>query len=114
MVKTLYKVHARWKQGVGKVRRFTYGRLRRDALRRKMSRRRGECRRCGACCHLLFKCPMLVVHEDGRTSCRIHNRRPDNCRFFPLDPRDVHERDIQMPCSTCGYHFVDDERGRGR
>jgi Fe-S-cluster containining protein len=51
---------------------------------------------------------MLVEHGDGCTSCRIHNRRPDNCRYFPLDARDVHERDIQMPLSTCGYFFADD------
>jgi uncharacterized protein len=113
MVETILKVRERVKQGVGKVRRLTYGpRLRNEKLKRKLALRRGECIRCGACCKLLFRCPLLVEHEDGSTSCRVHDRRPDNCRLFPLDSRDLSERDQLMPELPCGYNFEEESPRR--
>ncbi|MFW5857127.1 MAG: hypothetical protein ACOCX4_04535 [Planctomycetota bacterium] len=96
----------RMKQGVGKVRRFTNGQFRRRHVRDKLALRRGECQRCGACCKLLFRCPLLVTHADGSTSCRIHDRRPENCRIFPLDQRCINERNQLLPSVPCGYSFA--------
>jgi len=108
MVKTLRKVTARVHQGVGKVRRFTSGKFRKRQIERKLQRRHGECLRCGACCKLMFKCPMLLEHADGTTACRIHNHRPENCRLFPLDERCLRERDHLMPLLPCGYSFYEE------
>jgi Fe-S-cluster containining protein len=102
------RMTVRLKQGLGKVRRFTNGKLRRGHVRRLLRRRRGECVRCGACCKLLFECPMLETHEDGSTSCRIHQRRPENCRIFPVDERCLAERNALLPETPCGYHFEDE------
>lgn len=66
--------------------------------------RKGDCGRCAACCKLLFKCPFL--DESGPiASCSIHDRRPDNCKFFPIDPRDLADRDFVDPENPCGFFF---------
>jgi hypothetical protein len=100
------KVRKSWVQGWGKVRRFCLSALRRDLVRNKVSRRRGECVRCGACCRLVFKCPALYYQEDGTAGCRYHQLRPANCRVFPLDERDLAERDMVMPERSCGFYFT--------
>jgi Fe-S-cluster containining protein len=30
------------------------------------------------------KCPFLIEHEDGTTSCKIYSFRPMVCKMFPL------------------------------
>ena len=91
----------------GKVRRFAH-KLRVEEVRRKHSLRRGECLRCGACCKLLFHCPSLDFDEEGKALCRKYDRRPFNCRVFPLDERCLRERDIVSPDTRCGYWFADE------
>ncbi len=108
MVKTISrKVRKSWLHGWGKVRRFCLAALMPGAVKRHVERRRGECTRCGACCKLVYKCPALFYQEDGTAGCRYHQVRPMNCRVFPIDERDLADRDMVMPEQPCGYSFLD-------
>ena len=100
---------------VGKLRRVYLAKLRPEEVTAGHARRRGECGRCGACCRLAFDCPHLEG-EPGATSCRVHDRRHTNCRIFPVDERDIADRDLVPGYGPCGYRFVAesderDERG---
>ncbi|MHC4915676.1 MAG: hypothetical protein ACYTGB_09305 [Planctomycetota bacterium] len=99
------QVRESWKQGIGKVRRFCLSTLRPRLVKAKVGRRKGECIRCGACCRLVFKCPALYHLSDGTAGCRYHQLRPMNCRVFPMDERDLAERDMVMPHHPCGFYF---------
>jgi hypothetical protein len=94
----------------GKVRRCYLGLLRRGYVRASLARRRGECRRCGACCQLGYRCAVLRTHE-LITACHFHKYRPLNCRVFPVDERDLADRDLIAPDQPCGFHF-DNEAGK--
>ena len=89
----------------GKIRRFYYGHFEGRKLKKKLAFREGECARCGTCCKLMFTCPFLTTHQDGSTSCMIHNKRPVNCRIFPADEVDLRDRDLVNPNIKCGYSF---------
>ncbi|MBM4038989.1 MAG: hypothetical protein FJ290_10805 [Planctomycetes bacterium] len=88
----------------GKARRFGLGLFRRGYVRRSAARREGECRRCGACCKLGYRCQFLRDVGD-LTECRFHRLRPHNCRLFPIDERDLADRDAVAPDVPCGYRF---------
>jgi len=88
----------------GKVRRFALWLFRRAYVRRSIARRQGECRRCGACCQLGYCCQFLCRSGDI-TECRFHRIRPSNCRLFPIDERDLADRDLIAPECPCGYRF---------
>jgi len=102
------KVRAKVAQGVGKLRRFTLARLQTGYIARMRLQRRGECLRCGLCCKLLFECPFLKNMPDGTYRCRIQGRKPDNCAVFPIDERDLRERDLIGAGQPCGFRFHDD------
>ena len=73
----------------------------------------GACNRTGACCHLMFTCPLL----DQRTvpvRCSIHEVKPRVCNLFPIDERDLRDRDIIAPDTPCGFSFVSAEEARRR
>jgi len=97
-------VRERARLGLGKVRRFLYHSLRPRKTAGKLELRRGECRSCGACCRLLFRCPHLIM-EHGKSSCRVYERRPQNCRVFPMDRYDLGDRDVILPERVCGFRF---------
>ncbi|MFO8013204.1 MAG: hypothetical protein R6X20_07855 [Phycisphaerae bacterium] len=80
----------------GQVRRQYLCRLRPGYVARARRRRRGDCRQCGSCCHLTFRCPFW--RADGL--CNIYDRRTRTCRDFPVDARDL--RLTRVPC---GYWF---------
>ncbi len=44
------------------------------------------------------------------TECRFHNLRPPNCRLFPIDERDLADRDMILPEQPCGFSFVPEGR----
>ena len=91
--------------GWGKVRRFYLSHFRPAYVRRSLARRTGHCNRTGACCHLMFTCPLL----DRRTApvrCSIHDIKPKVCDLFPIDERDLLDRDIISPDAPCGFSFV--------
>jgi Fe-S-cluster containining protein len=79
--------------------------LRPGLVKSKARRRMGECIRCGACCKLIFKCPALYYLPDGTAGCRYHQIKPRMCRVFPIDERDLADRDLVMPERACGYYF---------
>ena len=98
-----------------------WGRLRRwyrhtftpGYIARSHARRRGECLRCGACCRLGSRCHHLGSDGDGIGVCDRHEIRPRSCRVFPIDDRDLADRDILAPGTRCGYRFERDGAGEG-
>lgn len=79
------------------VRRFWLNKFRRKHVTNQLLKRKGDCHQCGRCCSLIFRCPFLT--REGR--CFIyHNGRPQQCRTFPIDKRDIAEVN-----GTCGYYF---------
>ena len=85
----------------GKLRRFALIHFRKEYVQHQLFVRRGECRRCGACCNLLFRCPLLT--KEG--CCMAYGVfRPQNCKVFPVDQRDIQE--VETCGGTCGYNFI--------
>jgi len=93
----------------GVLRRFFLNLCHRRYVRESLSRRAGECKRCGVCCHLVAnKCARLHIHPDGHSECRHYTvYRLPNCRTFPIDPRDLADRDLVAPDIPCGYFWPD-------
>jgi hypothetical protein len=92
----------RARQAHGKLRRFVRANFRKQDTIAALALRQGDCNRCGACCEILFKCPFLKKHEDGATTCGIYENRPNSCRLFPLENRDL--REVR---GTCSYYFIE-------
>jgi len=90
----------------GKVRRFclAYTPEGRAYINRMRKRRRGECKRCGYCCLLVHRC-VFLKRENGMAVCTIHRLRPANCSIFPVDSRDIADRDQLAPHLPCGFFF---------
>ena len=93
----------------GKLRRIKLTTLNRSFVEDQLSKRRGECARCSACCRFLFKCPFLVPDGDNGWKCAVHQHRSRVCASFPIDDRDIAERDLLMPSRPCGFSFDDDD-----
>jgi len=88
-------------QLLGKVRRFFLVKFRPDYVRKSIARRRGQCRRCGRCCSLAFRCPHL---KEGN-QCAIYANRYEQCALFPID-----ERDLKYLKDTCGHYYGNGKR----
>jgi hypothetical protein len=89
------------RQAKGKIRRWLLDKFRKEQIEKAIAKRRGECRKCGQCCRLVFKCPFLQK-EGSCETCKIYKYRPAQCRHFPIDKNDLRELG-----KTCGYYFVD-------
>lgn len=96
--------------GWGKLRRSFLVTFRKRRVVEKLDRRRGACTRCGACCKIMFKCP-AYDDSDGNPKCLIYNDRPGVCSLFPLDEKDLRDRDIVMSGKKCGFYFEDGPPG---
>jgi len=92
----------RARQAQGKIRRFVITNFRKEETIAALALRRGECNRCGACCELVFKCPFLKKNADGSSLCGIYENRPNSCRLFPIE-----QRDIKEVKGTCSYYFIE-------
>jgi hypothetical protein len=92
--------------GWGKIRRAFLIAFRKKRVVAKLDRRRGACSRCGACCKIMFKCP-AYDETDGNPKCLIYNDRPGVCSLFPLDEKDLRDRNVVMPGTKCGFYFED-------
>ena len=90
----------KFRQAVGKVRRFFLLHFRKDYVERQIAHRQGECNQCGNCCEILFRCPFLVKIADGHSQCSIYDRRPGQCAAFPINERCLSEVDFD-----CSYTF---------
>ena len=95
----------RARQAQGKLRRFVITNFRKEETMASLALRRGECNRCGACCELVFKCPFLKKNSDGTSLCGIYENRPNSCRLFPIE-----SRDIQEVRGSCTYYFIEKPR----
>jgi hypothetical protein len=100
--RTVEDAKLRARQAQGKLRRFVNLSFRRQEVISALALRRGECNRCGACCELVFKCPFLKKHSDGSSTCGIYESRPNLCRLFPIERRDIEE-----VRGTCTYYFIE-------
>ena len=100
--RTVEDAKFRARQAQGKLRRFMSANFRKQEVVESLSLRRGECNRCGACCEILFKCPFLKKHMDGTTTCGIYEDRPNQCRLFPIEKRDLEE-----VRGTCSFVFIE-------
>lgn len=100
--RTVEDAKFRARQAQGKVRRFVSANFRKDEVIESLALRRGDCNRCGACCEILFKCPFLKKHEDGTTTCGIYEDRPNQCRLFPIEKRDLEE-----VRGSCSFYFIE-------
>lgn len=94
----------------GKVRRFFLIHVFKERADEDLRRRRGACTQCGACCRLLFKCPGFKETETGGW-CTVYNDRPGNCALFPINEKDLRDRNIVMPERACGFTFDPDSGG---
>ena len=92
----------------GRPRRLYLNLLRPRYVQASLARRRGECRRCGACCQMGVRCIHLEYDGDLSACKRYDKYRSPNCRNFPIDERDLAERDLVAPHTACGFHFVHD------
>ena len=92
----------RARQAQGKLRRLVNAKFRKQEVIEALALRRGECNRCGACCEILFKCPFLKKHTDGTSTCGIYEDRPNVCRLFPID-----KRDLQEVRGSCSFYFIE-------
>jgi hypothetical protein len=99
----------RARQAQGKIRRFVITNFRKQDTIDSLALRRGECNRCGACCELVFKCPFLKKQADGTSLCGIYENRPNSCRLFPIE-----QRDIQEVRGSCSYYFIEKPVGLGK
>jgi Fe-S-cluster containining protein len=90
--------------GCGKIRRTITVYLKPQKRENHLSRRSGECRRCGACCELMFSCPALEKNN-GTSMCKIYSHRPTVCKTFPLNEKDLKDRDLVKPQQKCGFYF---------
>ncbi|MGB8509723.1 MAG: YkgJ family cysteine cluster protein [Pyrinomonadaceae bacterium] len=92
----------RARQAHGKLRRFVQIRFHKEEVVAALALRRGDCNRCGDCCEILFKCPFLKKHDDDTSTCGIYEDRPDQCRMFPIN-----KRDLQEVRGTCSFYFIE-------
>ena len=100
-LRKIAEARLRARQAQGKIRRFVNTNFRKQEMIQSLALRRGECNRCGACCELVFKCPFLKKNSDGTSLCGIYENRPNSCRLFPIEQRDI--REVK---GTCSYYFI--------
>ena len=95
----------------GSVRRLFVNVFRPGYVRASLAQRRGECRRCGACCQLVCRC-CFFRDDDGIPSCAIYDRyRFPNCSSFPVDGHDLADRDLISPDIPCGFWWPHSGKG---
>jgi hypothetical protein len=90
----------------GKLRRFYLVHFRPSYVEESLKRRVGQCHRTGACCNVLFPCPLLSWVKQ-LPLCGIYRKRPSNCTSFPIDERDLRDRNIVNPWEPCGFSFLE-------
>lgn len=109
LAKTFARVSwfTRLKLLLGRPRRLFLNTLRRGYVRASHARRKGECIRCGACCAMGARCRFLGFDGEGLATCAVYGRRlSPNCKTFPIDVRDIADRNVVAPHVGCGFHFA--------
>ncbi len=69
-----------------------------------LEKRKGNCLRCGRCCHASLRCQYLEYDENGLSLCKVYDRKPIMCSLYPYNENDYfcHLK------STCGYNYDDE------
>ena len=80
------------------MRRFWLVTARAGYVRKNLELREGECRQCGRCCAIAFRCPQYTGD-----SCAIHGSHYRQCIAFPIDRRDTEL--IRRLGGECAYSF---------
>ena len=62
------------------------------------SKRKGKCKRCGACCQKA-NCKFLEFDYNGKAYCPVRKYRPLQCRKYPRTKKELFTH------KTCGYKF---------
>ena len=105
----IYRQPSFWERIIlawGVVRRMRLHLFRPGMVRASHAARKGACRRCGACCRLMTVVCPHVCEEQGLASCNRHARtRLPNCVNFPIDRRDLADRDRIAPHELCGFFW---------
>jgi hypothetical protein len=91
--------------GWGRLRRIYLAVFRPGYVRASIARRTGQCNRTGACCHLMVTCPLLI-EKPLPVRCGVQKHKPPVCNLFPIDERDLRDRDLVSPAVPCGYSFA--------
>ncbi len=92
-------------QSKGVIRRFYLGHFNKNYVNSQKLKRHGECKNCGFCCRFVVKCPLLYQDDEGKYLCKIHNNKPSNCNIFPVNEKDIKDRNTLNPDVSCGYAF---------
>jgi len=66
--------------------------------------RKGDCLRCGRCCHASLKCQHLGYDENGLSLCNVYDQKPLMCSLYPYNENDY----FYHLKSTCGYKYDDE------
>ncbi|OGS20424.1 MAG: hypothetical protein A2252_10320 [Elusimicrobia bacterium RIFOXYA2_FULL_39_19] len=82
-----------------KIRRHFKVYLTKKYFEKHKEKKTGNCKRCGNCCKIWYKCPFLEFKSKEAT-CKIYKHRPAVCRIFPLNRKDLEEISTK-----CGFHF---------
>jgi Fe-S-cluster containining protein len=69
-----------------------------------LARRKGDCLRCGRCCHTSLKCQHLDYDENGLSLCKVYDRKPHMCSLYPYNGNDY----FYHLKPTCGYKYDDE------
>ena len=92
------------KKIANKIRRYLLCKTDKGYITKQMEERFGDCLQCGRCCRLIYRCPFLMG-SGSHIKCLIyHKGRPEQCRAFPIDNRDLMDVDFR-----CGYFFLKKE-----
>ena len=92
---------------LGTPRRLFWNVCRPGYVRASLARRSGQCRRCGTCCQLVWRC-RYFFQDNGVPACRLYARyRPPNCSQFPIDRHDLTDRDLVSPNEPCGFTWAE-------
>ena len=84
----------------GQLRRLFLNYVRTSYVDHQLQKRKGDCKQCGKCCEILFRCPFLIKVEDGASMCSIYEKRPGSCAAFPISEKCLSEVDFD-----CSYTF---------
>jgi len=76
-------------------------------LPEKISIRKGECNRCGACCRVTIfgvKCPFFQEKEN---TCKLYGTKfmLKGCKLFPFDLQNRYEGKVKEIEDKCGYYW---------
>ncbi len=90
----------------GTPRRLLWSICRPGYVSASLTRRHGKCRRCGTCCRLVWRC-RFFHYDQGLPACKLYGHfRFPNCSHFPIDQRDLNDRDLVSPYTTCGFWWI--------